>query len=1018
MWDSKSAGRDARRSSTNSVGVGRSARLLCAAVSFLWLGTPAEVAAQPRLDGLVVSGVEAGTATRLPLFPAFNADATEYAINARSGHATARITPTAALGTITVDGVAVASGAGYEVSLGNGNNAFALVVDTGATSTTYALNVTRLPFKLTLPSPARTVTSESGYGVSAGAGWRQPVPLSAITTYQGFGATNPFGALARDAGAWADVGACAYAGTALADAPTAGVGRWCPGKLLRPYFVASGPRTPLASGLSLSKDMIDNGGMVFVADSGRVPGGPDVAEWVPIRSTSANLRELKLLVGASELMLDAPFDSARTEYQATTGRCARLTVVAQAAQSRVQVSISPPDADEDAIGHQVVFAAGDGEKIVRVDAVAETGVPIAKSWEVRVRADPDASTYCGRNPPDVIGALQDRHVEVGELLLLELDSWFRDVDGDALTYTAVSSATDVAPVLAREGLLRVWGTSNGSATIDVAAADSSGLMAEQTFVLTVGYVLSARDAQVLEGGRAKVRVEIEPVRQAATTFRWQARTRNGSNTAPADAGEHADAAGEATIAAGKASVEIEIPIADDADIEAARESFTVAIEPPDDSIAVQRREATVTVLEGVCDRTAAVRDALSEGLACAVPTSADLAAMRQVRLRGGGLSSLAQGDLLGLGSVRVLDLGDNALAELPPGLLSSTPEVRFLMLDGNRLSALPAGMFAELGKLTELRLNDNHLAELPTGVFSGLSALGFLRLDGNALERLSAGVFAGLGTLRSLRLDGNPGAPFVLPVKLRRTDAEPHAAGPATLQIAVAEGAPFPMTVGISVAGGALSRIDGSAASDVFLAAGETTSANLLVRRLDNALAVRVAAVAPSVPATRCNNQPCWRGLQLAVDAPLVLFARPPTGASAPTPAPLFGDSLRLPLESLFEPGRADGDLMYRATSSDDSLVLVRVVDDHLVVDPAPFAEGTAQVEVVATNAAGLSATVRFDVQVRFFWPLRAGAGWRGAWGAMHGQHDVPPAASAPPATSAPPAASATMGALLPGAAP
>ena len=148
------------------------------------------------------------------------------------------------------------------------------------------------------------------------------------------------------------------------------------------------------------------------------------------------------------------------------------------------------------------------------------------------------------------------------------------------------------------------------------------------------------------------------------------------------------------------------------------------------------------------------------------------------------------------------------------------------------------------------------------------------------------------------------------------------------------------------------------------------------------------------MPATQCNNRPCWRGLELAAGAPLLLFARPPTAATEPRPAPLFGDSLRLPLESLFDAGNVDGELSFRASSSDDSVALVQVDGDELVVTSAPFAEGTAQVEVVATDAAGLSAVLRFDVQVQFFWPVRHAAGWRGALGATSGNDDAPRAPS------------------------
>lgn len=96
----------------------------------------------------------------------------------------------------------------------------------------------------------------------------------------------------------------------------------------------------------------------------------------------------------------------------------------------------------------------------------------------------------------------------------------------------------------------------------------------------------------------------------------------------------------------------------------------------------------------------------------------------------------------------------------------------------------------------------------------------------------------------------------------------------------------------------------------------------------------------------------------------------------------LAGDSLRLPLTSIL----AAGDLRaprWRASSSNPSLVTVRVYGDELLLAPEPAAEGAADIELVAMDADGRSVTVYFRVQVEFHWPIRIARGWRNAIGAM-----------------------------------
>ena len=157
--------------------------------------------------------------------------------------------------------------------------------------------------------------------------------------------------------------------------------------------------------------------------------------------------------------------------------------------------------------------------------------------------------------------------------------------------------------------------------------------------------------------------------------------------------------------------------------------------------------------------------------------------------------------------------------------------------------------------------------------------------------------------------------------------------------------------------------------------AGETTSARLRVTAEGFA---RVSVSSPPFPTRLCMGQPCWRGFEFALGEPLALFAREIDVSPPPPPEALFGDALRLPLSSLAMAGEMEGELEWSVRSSDPSLATVRIVDGHLVIEPAPGEEGVVQVEVLTTDRHGQTATVRFDVRVEFYWPTSPVRGWRG----------------------------------------
>ena len=507
--------------------------------------------------------------------------------------------------------------------------------------------------------------------------------------------------------------------------------------------------------------------------------------------------------------------------------------------------------------------------------------------------------------PESASALANATLAAGERRFVDLAAAFRDPDGDALNYAAESSHPVVARASADGAVLVLQGVAVGVATVTVTAMDPGGLSVAQTFLATVGVVLSLgaeSTPAVPEGGTLRLQARLSAPRREATAFSWRVLADADPATADADAGEHGDASGTGEIAAGATSTAIEVAVADDAEVEPAREWFVVEL--ASEAVRLGRSRLSAAVLEGVCDRSAAVASALAGRRSCEAPTDAELAAVRTLRLDGRGIAALGADDLAGLEGLRSLWLRRNALEALPAGLLRPTPNLRALWLGGNRLAALREDEFAGVAGLRELDLSDNALEKLPGGLLAGLAELRRLRLDGNALEALPAGLFAGAGSLRSAFLADNPGVPFALRVQLRRTDATPHAAGPATIRAELAAGTPFAVAVGLAAHNAELAAADGSPFVDgaASLAAGDTFGGSARIVAAGPGAAL-VAAIVDGVPETVCDGAPCWTGLALAAGRPLVLFWAPPLARPAPTPAPLFGDDLRLPLRLLIEAG-------------------------------------------------------------------------------------------------------------------
>ena len=262
----------------------------------------------------------------------------------------------------------------------------------------------------------------------------------------------------------------------------------------------------------------------------------------------------------------------------------------------------------------------------------------------------------------------------------------------------------------------------------------------------------------------------------------------------------------------------------------------------------------------------------------------ELASLEYLTLTGNQFTTLRVGVFNGLDNLEVLYLYENQLTGLPSDVFNELNNLTTLRLDENQLTTLLAGVFNGLNNLTRLDLDENQLATLPAGVFNGLNNLTTLRLDENQLTTLPAGVFNGLNNLTTLRLNenqlttlpvgvfeglnsltylnlrNNPGGPFTLTLKLGRTDnVELPAQRQATVVVQLAQGAPFDMTVSLSVQGGT------PLATTATITRGKTQSDPIAVTQSGNSSTTVSLGTTPTVPSG-------YSGIQMAVGDSLVLF--------------------------------------------------------------------------------------------------------------------------------------------------
>ncbi len=168
-------------------------------------------------------------------------------------------------------------------------------------------------------------------------------------------------------------------------------------------------------------------------------------------------------------------------------------------------------------------------------------------------------------------------------------------------------------------------------------------------------------------------------------------------------------------------------------------------------------KTTVTIKDGICDRTEQVRNELLAVLpasGCADVTSEQLSQFTG-RLdlsddddeEDNDIQELKPDDFRGLSGMGTLILNDNELRRFPDGLFDGLSGLTRLYVQRNNVAALPEGMFTDLSALKTLSLDGNVLETLPAGVFTDLARLEYFDASENQIDSLDAAAFRGLTTV-------------------------------------------------------------------------------------------------------------------------------------------------------------------------------------------------------------------------------------------------------------------------------
>ena len=159
----------------------------------------------------------------------------------------------------------------------------------------------------------------------------------------------------------------------------------------------------------------------------------------------------------------------------------------------VQVSGFFSDPDGDALTYAVGTSnAGVVTAAITASAVTVVSVSAGTATVTVTATDPGGlaaqqsfAVTVPNRAPEVTDTIPELALGAGDSATFDLEEYFRDPDGDALTYTPETSEEAVAAASVSGATLTVRSVSAGTATVTVTARDPGGLAAQQSFAVTV-----------------------------------------------------------------------------------------------------------------------------------------------------------------------------------------------------------------------------------------------------------------------------------------------------------------------------------------------------------------------------------------------------------------------------------------------------------------------------------------------------------------------------------------------------
>ena len=178
-------------------------------------------------------------------------------------------------------------------------------------------------------------------------------------------------------------------------------------------------------------------------------------------------------------------------------------------------------------------------------------------------------------------------------------------------------------------------------------------------------------------------------------------------------------------------------------------------------------DTTLTIQTGICDRTPAVYEEIVDRLRnintgplpqvsqCSDVVPEHLPLVTGINLSNQNTATFRDHDFEGLSGVSTLNLDNNPITTLQDGLLGGLTDLRKIYISNTQVSAVTTGTFALNTQLSELWLYSSRLTEIDDGAFSNLSNLRALNLYNNKTGSFTAAKFQGLGNLHRLMLSNN-----------------------------------------------------------------------------------------------------------------------------------------------------------------------------------------------------------------------------------------------------------------------